>query len=110
MHELLYVWFSLLFCLNSYFNIFLKKPVKYMSLCQGSHYFQIGGRSDFSFRGLTGRSGGQQREVTSLSGGSQGEVTSLSGGSQGEVTSLSGGSQGEVGDNRERSEETSGRS
>jgi hypothetical protein len=30
---------------------------------QGSHYLQIRGRSDFSFRELTGRSGRQQREV-----------------------------------------------
>ena len=30
---------------------------------QGSHYFQIRGRSDFSSRELTGRIGRQQREV-----------------------------------------------
>jgi hypothetical protein len=35
---------------------------------QGSHYFQIRGRSDFSFRELTGRSGRQQREVERLLG------------------------------------------
>ena len=35
---------------------------------QGSHYFQIRERSDFSFRELTGRSGGQQREVVRLLG------------------------------------------
>jgi hypothetical protein len=33
---------------------------------QGSHYFQIRGRSDFSFRELTGRSERQQREVVRL--------------------------------------------
>jgi hypothetical protein len=32
-------------------------------IIQGSHYLQIRGRSDFSFRELTGRSGRQQREV-----------------------------------------------
>jgi hypothetical protein len=35
---------------------------------QGSHYFQIRGRSDFSFRELTGRSERQQREVGRLLG------------------------------------------
>ena len=33
---------------------------------QGSHYFQIRGRSDFSFKDLTERSGRQQREVGRL--------------------------------------------
>jgi len=32
-------------------------------LTQGSHYFQIRGRSDFSFRELTGRSGRQQTKL-----------------------------------------------
>jgi hypothetical protein len=35
---------------------------------QGCHYFQIRGRSHFSFRELTGRSGRQQREVGRLLG------------------------------------------
>jgi hypothetical protein len=35
---------------------------------QASHYFQIRGRSDFSFRELTGKSGRQQREVERLLG------------------------------------------
>jgi hypothetical protein len=35
---------------------------------QGSHYFKIRGRSDFSFRELTARSGRQQREVGRLLG------------------------------------------
>jgi hypothetical protein len=39
-----------------------------VSLDQGSHYFQIGGRSDFSFRELTGRRGRQQKEVVRLLG------------------------------------------
>jgi hypothetical protein len=33
-----------------------------------AHYFQIRGRSDFSFRELTGRSGRQQSEVGRLLG------------------------------------------
>jgi len=37
-------------------------------ITQGSHYFQIRKRSDFSFRELTGRSGRQQREVGRLLG------------------------------------------
>jgi hypothetical protein len=37
-------------------------------IIQGSHYFQIRERSDFSFRELTGRSGRQQREVGRLLG------------------------------------------
>jgi hypothetical protein len=37
---------------------------------KGSHYFQIRGRSDFSFRELTGRSGRQQRSGD-ISGRSQ---------------------------------------
>jgi hypothetical protein len=46
-------------------------------LSQGSHYLQIRGRSDFSFRELTGRSGRQQREVGRLLG-EVNEVTSPS--------------------------------
>jgi hypothetical protein len=37
------------------FIVFLRveNPMLLVSLDQGSHYFQIGGRSDFSFRELT---------------------------------------------------------
>ena len=38
-------------------------PLSFHIVYQGSHYFQIRGRSDFSFRELTRRSGRQQREV-----------------------------------------------
>ena len=43
----------------------------FVSACdeiQGSHYFQIRGRSDFSFRELKGRNGRQEREVGRLLG------------------------------------------
>jgi hypothetical protein len=46
----------------------LIKITKTRIIIQGSHYFQIKGRSDFSFRELTGRSGRQQREVGGLLG------------------------------------------
>ena len=49
---------------DSYITLSVNKD-SYISTCkilfcgtgQGSHYFQIRGRSDFSFRELTGRSG-----------------------------------------------------
>ena len=52
----------------------VKVTNRYIFLCkrnrhfcyQGSYYFQIRGRSDFSFSELTGRSGLQQREVGRL--------------------------------------------
>ena len=52
------------------FIVFLRveNPMLLVSLDQGSHYFQIGGRSDFSFRELTGRRGRQQKEVVRLLG------------------------------------------
>ena len=46
----------------------LIKITKTRVIIQASHYFQIRGRSDFSFRELTGRSGRQQREVRRLLG------------------------------------------
>jgi hypothetical protein len=45
-----------------------KNYKNYRIILQGSHYFQIRGRSDFSFRELTGRSGRQQKEVGRLLG------------------------------------------
>ena len=42
-----------------------------------SHYFQIRGRSDFSFRELTGRSGRQQREVGRLLGEVNGDYRNI---------------------------------
>ena len=40
--------------------------VMILRMVEGSHYFQIRGKSNFSFRELTGRSGRQQREVGRL--------------------------------------------
>jgi hypothetical protein len=48
--------------------IYQRESVQIINNIQGSHYFQIRGRSDFSFRELTGRSGRQQREVRRLLG------------------------------------------
>jgi hypothetical protein len=49
------------------FSKIMTLKIGYMT--QGSHYFQIRRRSDFSFRELTWRSGRQQRKVVRVLGG-----------------------------------------